>query len=1529
MMEMCVMKRFINSPVEREIPIAMKERSQKIQKYHTTQQQELSKLANQPSQRQIQEWIINGYVMLDPGENPCDLQRNILEKVERICSNFHLSKILCSSRSPDFLVDIMQRQGAKLAISWLIPIIKDDPAALSNLPVSALIHLLFVYIDSDFITKSPEDFILLLREFKKYFDDSMDSNPTKEVIKLLFSDLNSSFSRERVKRASNLIFNSSLSSTNNTNNNNNNLNSSPASLNINLITNSSNSSSSTSVSSNTNSNNNNNSSSSSSSSLKNENNEKLKVSNRNRSSMFSPSPRKNSNSSPADFTNLRLSTGNSGGNTTTTNLFNLINNDQINELQKIMKKKPSFQWLSSLKKLKHFQKCKKQIFNILRQVLLTEDIENDFYSILLFLDELSILLNQNNDENHNENYQSLLAITIGKVLCGRRIINEKLFKNSNIYSKSIEILYNSFQFYHKKLISHINNDGNDDNMDLDYPNDCILVKLPNNNLFFISEFIIRGLLNILCLFCRFKEKLNTNDDDDDDMIDNQVNYNEIGELLFKNHFYPLFKRESSNIDYIPLLTKENSFDLICSNESIMYESGVYFFQVFELFNIIKLFGISISCMKIIFYRLLHEIQPEDLKNIFNSLQINLKSIIHQRIQMFISLGIDEYGIKLLQILQLTNDDTIMISNHNEINNLLYKKTNIENQFSMEIDSNHLSYNKIIKNLSISDVKNCVILNNYFNFENKKNGNDKEKYYSNNDILLDGLIYSSKLEFNKENENELKKLWEILEIFISQLEHFITNKQKQEEIFFHFSPNLIIKLIDCIKICEINLFSNNLFISSLKINKNQQHNLTNQLCLIFKKELKSFLLLNNNKKGNNSIFLLLNYLKEFNLNKKHKNNDNQMMIDSISIQNLQKLILFIINNENSNFHDDHELFKDFLLPMVINYPRINLLEEFLSKYILLEPRKLFICLLHIINDHSSFIIDDNNDKNHKYCLGILLDSIESCYDVTDDKDKEFLFQFIFIHNQTRKELINHHHNRRFSFILVLMSLILHHGSWNDMKHCCDWIFSNFIHLQSNNFNVTNALEFIRSFIIHPRSWSGFTTNEESTLLQKLPTLYDFTPNKLLNVIDFIIQEQKNNVESDNSSSSSSSSSLSNRMNLIQTILQQKKQNLHSIIVYLINKYSLFLSSNIEVQSIKQIQIILYLTFPQQIYFSSLLHNNTKISDNNEDSMVNTNNNSTNYADPTISKKILTLDKNSSSQLDITFHRLLRCLLDANLCDVSYRLLCSLAVQHKKIFFRYLPIMTALIQGRSHLTPTAFIEKQFYRLYMHCLGILDLLRPDVFISPDLNDFLQCYFILLENWCLQHYNYLTPLIEKFIHFLCFYSLDFFENLYPYISIFKNVAKNYPEIDKISILLNVITSNGKNHFYASSLLNDISLRSNDILIIKQNILLWKNNLHTFSNPISSKDQLIHESSVELNKLNQLHIDSIHFFTSELIEIISCPFPELRNIAFTLLLNYLNYCPSSSSIIIPGYLRCLHATGDILSDALTRAQNFYFFAQG
>lgn len=1374
LMEMSIMQRFIFCPAENQ-PV----RDQKVENFKVTRQQALTELqqAEDATSQRIQEQLNSNKIIFAPPTQPFDWPRADLENFQRFSRNFGLSKVLCASRAPDFLVDIMQRQGARLAVSWLLPIVRDDPAALSNLPVSALVHLLVAYIDREIISQTVDDFVLLLRQFRKYFDDNQDPVPTQEIINLLISELSSpSLSlRHKVKKACSIVFSrvgaSSPHKTDDLGNSTDRSKTTPRGP-----------------------------------------------------SMFSPGLTSPSQAGwhQSPSTDLRSSSGSIAGEP---------------ELKAKLTESASFRWLSSLKDLRHYAACCDQIFHSLRGALEKEVLEEDFKDLLAFLEELS---------ESDPLRRRQLAVTLGDILSGRRVVVEQLFRSPFIYKAAVSHLWSVLQQARedtqsppeeiKKAVTQLR-EKEARTKRIKIEGREIAIRLSDSeNLFRVFELIIVGLIHAISFSSKSLRLLVTLSRTESEFY--QTHDTIIHALFGQGDRSPTRYKEGTENEFLPLVSEENARDLICASQDTLYQVGARLLPSSALFGLMRSFGISPGGMTLLLTRLLAEFSGDDLRRIMHQLQPIDQENTRQRLTMYAAMEVDLAG-KLLHILNAgvaDMEDEVM----DEKEPLLV--------LPEEEDASMMGTDDLfapLRGIQAKDVK--TLLNQYLHVDTE---------HAVRDQLINGLLWISCPYRTRVSSDDISQVTMIIQVLVTQLESYGEDPENLNRLLriIHRIPSSFMNLVDALESS----------VDNLKLLE-----LASRLAAVYQKiytALDGISL----PSCRPSTSLLVRYLQRLRDKRPMEPEANaSSSVDAMEQDHEPLTLAQLEENILAMSHPDRKWE----------------LEGFLSSVVYGQPCELMTVLLGVVRR-----LEDYHE-----CMGILLDYVGACAGVAEEKNHLELYETVF---SVREGV-------RRPYTLLLLSMILHGQSWQSMRRCNQWIFSQSLaSAEATSFHYHNALEFFRAMSLHPRSWSAYTAGERKSAPlgrshSSLATVCKYTPQQIVALVGLIRGEQR----------AGETDQLNKRIQFLLSVMRTNRTSIYPVL--LCTNQSVYGMSEVETECLDRIRTMVYLTFPQEVRSGTLL------------------------PDPSLG------GMKRESKLDLTLHRLLRALLDHNHCDAAFKVLSSLAIQHRSILLRYLPIMTALLQGRTHLAAASFVEKSFVRLFIQCLSVLDLLRPQVFLSDDLDAFLGCYFGLLENWSRESHEGVLPVMERFVNFLWHMSHCFSYKLRAHLKILRRLRKTHPDLPKLSLLIRQIEKGEEDTMESNA---SLQVSGEEQKRLRHALLEWQTfeeqesvsllDMDRYTSEVTS-ESIVQKSLHALDELNGLSLQNpsgLGHFLKELGLLIRSPSaqPEQRRRAYALLIHYLHFNPRSSSQVIPDFLRCFSSHSfAVQADALRYAQEFYFFAQG
>uniref|UniRef100_A0A023EZS6 Uncharacterized protein n=1 Tax=Triatoma infestans TaxID=30076 RepID=A0A023EZS6_TRIIF len=137
LMEMCITSHFVFPPGFDDLQILALEK-QGIIEFE-------SHLAAASTKMEITEQtslLLSQLITLDPLGAPRRPPPATVEAIKALNTPLRLGHLLCRSRNPDFLLDIIHRQGASQSMPWLADLVHNSDGALNHLPVQCLCEFL-------------------------------------------------------------------------------------------------------------------------------------------------------------------------------------------------------------------------------------------------------------------------------------------------------------------------------------------------------------------------------------------------------------------------------------------------------------------------------------------------------------------------------------------------------------------------------------------------------------------------------------------------------------------------------------------------------------------------------------------------------------------------------------------------------------------------------------------------------------------------------------------------------------------------------------------------------------------------------------------------------------------------------------------------------------------------------------------------------------------------------------------------------------------------------------------------------------------------------------------------------------------------------------------------------------------------------------------------------------------------------------------------------------------------------------------
>ncbi|CRK92499.1 CLUMA_CG006039, isoform A [Clunio marinus] len=187
LMEMCITNQFtMTKPPEDELQLSVIEKTQIIQFE--------GYLAAATSKVVINEQnslLISQVMLMNPMGTPRRPPKTVLEQLHSLNGSHRLGHLLCRSRKPDLLLDIIQRQGTSQSMPWLSDLVQSSDGDFNHLPVQCLCE--FLLSNSNSISSENTRDIELITFLQKMLqsNDDNDFQTSYEVLEYFLRRLSS------------------------------------------------------------------------------------------------------------------------------------------------------------------------------------------------------------------------------------------------------------------------------------------------------------------------------------------------------------------------------------------------------------------------------------------------------------------------------------------------------------------------------------------------------------------------------------------------------------------------------------------------------------------------------------------------------------------------------------------------------------------------------------------------------------------------------------------------------------------------------------------------------------------------------------------------------------------------------------------------------------------------------------------------------------------------------------------------------------------------------------------------------------------------------------------------------------------------------------------------------------------------------------------------------------------------------------------------------------------------------------------
>ncbi|XP_075851349.1 integrator complex subunit 1 isoform X1 [Microcebus murinus] len=285
--------------------------------------------------------------------------------------------------------------------------------------------------------------------------------------------------------------------------------------------------------------------------------------------------------------------------------------------------------------------------------------------------------------------------------------------------------------------------------------------------------------------------------------------------------------------------------------------------------------------------------------------------------------------------------------------------------------------------------------------------------------------------------------------------------------------------------------------------------------------------------------------------------------------------------------------------------------------------------------------------------------------------------------------------------------------------------------------------------------------------------------------------------------------------------------------------------------------------------------------------------------------------------------------------------KLAVAHPILLLRHLPMVAALLHGRTHLNFQEFRQQNHLTFFLHVLGLLELLQPLVFRSEHqraLWDCLRSFVRLLLNYR-KSSRQLAAFISKFVQFI-----------HKYITCNAPAAVSF--LQKHAEPLHDLSFDNSDLAMLKSLLAGLSLPSRasradrgleeegedesaagslPLLSVSLFTPLTMAEMAPYMKRLSRGQTVedLLEVLSDIDEMSRRRPEILNFFSTSLQRLMSSAEESCRNLAFSLALRSIQNSPSIAADFLPTFMYCLGSRDfEVVQTALRNLPEYTLLCQ-
>ncbi|XP_030912422.1 integrator complex subunit 1, partial [Geospiza fortis] len=498
----------------------------------------------------------------------------------------------------------------------------------------------------------------------------------------------------------------------------------------------------------------------------------------------------------------------------------------------------------------------------------------------------------------------------------------------------------------------------------------------------------------------------------------------------------------------------------------------------------------------------------------------------------------------------------------------------------------------------------------------------------------------------------------------------------------------------------------------------------------------------------------------------------------------------------------------------------------------------------------------------------------------------------------------------SFRPYLLALLTHQSSWTTLHQCIRLLLGR---NREQRFDPTASLDFLWACIHIPRIWQG--RDQRTPQKRREEFVLHLKASELISMVELILAEAETRYQN---TDEASCTLIQSRLPLLLSCSHGDLENIKKVTEYLTNCIQQWGSSSVG-KCCQDLLLQIYLQLPELLV--------------------------------PMPEMLLTSEgarDSSTCKLDALVHRFINLLADTSDSKSSEsrvwdaNMACrKLAVAHPILLLRHLPMIAALLHGRVHLNFQEFRQQNHLTFFIHVLGILELLQPQVFQNEHqaaLWDCLLSFIRLLLNYR-KSSRHLAAFISKFVQFI-----------HKYITCNAQAAVSF--LQKHSDPLHDLSSDNSDLAMLKSLLAGLSLPSKSGILDRGSdeekddeaaagsLPLVSVSLFTPLTPAEmapymkrlSRGQTVEdilEVLTDIDEMSRRRPEILAFFATNLQKLMSSSEDSCRNLAFSLALRSIQNNPSIAADFLPTYMYCLGSRDfEVVQTALRNLPEYTLLCQ-